>query len=254
MKTVRRDCPSALRATRITAAGSSVISSHAARKVSGSRAQKSAREREQERAGEKSDSATAGGGLDVAQREDERRQRDHAERPQEESAQAVDAEAEGELAREGRAERVAAREHPEPGDGDDRSAGRLGRDSEREARARGGEERAERDRAQPGDEQAAVRTVELFQDRLLLGQPSADDVATGREQVEHAQVVDAVVDARPSRRDSRARCGEAPQGAARCRSSRSELCLERPDRALAVTQQLEDADRAGARGRERGLP
>ena len=176
------------------------------------------RERQQEQAREDSDRAAARGRLEVAQREDERRERDHAERAEEEPAQRIHAQAGRELARERGTDGVAAGEQPEAGSGDARRTGGLRQDPGREAESAAARSVADRDRAQPGDEQAAPsRPLELFQHRLLLGQPAADDVAASSEQIEHALVLDPVVDVRalaprvtrPIRR-SAARCCEVP--------------------------------------------
>ena len=87
------------------------------------------------------------------------------------------------------------------------------------------------------------RSFELAQDRLLLGEPAADDAARGDEQREDLRVIDAVEDARaltprlddpdpPQRR-------EVLGCPARVKS---QIGLQRPDRTLSILEQLQNAN------------
>ena len=146
------------------------------------------------------DRPPARGRLEVAQREDERRQRDKPSVPRKRPL-SPSTPSRGANALVNPSPSVApVAEQPEPGDRTRRPRRPpAARQPGRERPPRAARERpAERNRAQPRHEQRRrSRGLELVQDRLLLGELAADDVAARREQVEDALVVDAVVHARP---------------------------------------------------------
>ena len=144
------------------------------------------RHRENEPAGDGGDRPPSRVRLEVAQREDQGRQRDKTERAQEQPTQTVDAELRIERAREAFAERRARPEDPESGN---RHAGRacgLQRDANPEPTPHARHEPTQRNRAQPGDDQGAAHEVSRSRKidccsaswRLMIPRPAASKSKT----------------------------------------------------------------------------